>query len=311
MLVFKRFASSNGAIAALDEFFTYHTTNAALKPWIYRPKNANILLTMDLKDPTTGAPLQPRNPMPQVAQKALNEYIATLQPGSTDLLNWLKNWTSVTTRKKAVWKYLSASHIQTILVSSFFLLGSYSKVVGLLYSKKKNFLEAKNGDAFDVEHLFNTIVMCSLHRNAAKGLNDKDIAAKKLETAWRQVTNTENHTGLANVLIDTYVKQQSLPNQPMLKGLTETEIKLPKLPETEDQGKLNSYLYVNKHNYLIARTIEEFSDTVDPKVTNFIAEYQTISQKLNENDPYDTYKASMTKLLVEKQPQSEDPEKSA
>lgn len=309
MLVFKRFASSNGAKVALDEFFTYHTTNAALKPWIYRPKNANILLTMDLKDPATGAPLQPRRPMPQVAQRFLSEYIATLQPGSTELLDWLRNWTSVTTRKRAIWNYISASQIQTILVSSFFLLGSYSKVVGLLYSKKKNFLQAKNQDAYDVEHLFNTILMCSLHRNAVKGLNDKAIAARKLENAWKQVTNAENQTGLANVLVDTYVKQQGLEQRPLLKGFTEVELNLPKLAEGEnaDKGKLASYLYANKYTYLMAKTIEEFNDAVDPKITEFTKEYATISQELGESEPYEAYKTSMTELLEAQQPQPEEP----
>lgn len=309
MLIFRRFASSNGARAVLDEFFTYHTTNAALKPWIYRPKNANILLTMDLKDPSTGAPLQPRRPMPQVAQRALNDYIGTLQPGSTELLDWLKEWTSVTTRKKAIWNYLTASQIQTILVSSFFRLGSYSKIVGLLYSKRKGFLDAKNVNAYDVEHFFNTIIMCSLHRNSVKGLNDEAIAAKKLETAWKQVTSVENITGLANALINTYIKQQNLGVKPQLKGLSETEINLPTIDNIEslDKVKLNSHLHVHKSKYLIARTIEEFNDEVNPKITQFIEEYKAVCQRANESDPYDAYKQSMTHLLEAKEPQAEEP----
>lgn len=310
MLVFKRFASSTGAKTVLDDFFTYHTTNAALKPWIYRPKNANILLAMDLKDPVTNTPIKPRKPMPTVAQKVLNDYLVTIQPGSRELLDWLRNWTSVTTRKKALWNYISASHLQNILVASFYQLGYYTQIVGLLYAKRGDFIKAGNSTAFDVEHFFNTIMMCNLHRNASKGLNDQETAAKKLRNAWKQVSHQENQTGLANALVKIYCNQQNIETAPILKGFTEAEIKLEQAPEisTSSDGHLAAFIFTNKNNYLIARTIQEFSGNleVDPKIVQFVKEYQAISQKLAKDDLYDVYKASVATALEPKQSTSEE-----
>ncbi|QLL31307.1 hypothetical protein HG536_0B01700 [Torulaspora globosa] len=305
MLVFKRFASSTGAKTVLDEFFTYHTTNAALKPWIYRPKNANILLTMDLKDPVTKAPIKPRKAVPTVAQKVLNDYVASIQPGSNELLEWVRNWTSVTTRKKALWNYISGSHLQNILVSSFFRVGFYTQVVGLLYSRRRDFVKAGNKTAFDVEHFFNTIIMCSLHRNAYKCLRDKEVAKKKLENAWRQVSNRANHTGLANALIKTYCKQQGLETVPVLEQLAETEIKLDQPADiaTAADGELAAFVFANKNKYLVARTIQEFSEAqdVDPKISQFVQDYQAVCQKLGKEDLYDLYKSSMAETFAANQ----------
>lgn len=305
MLVFKRFASNTGARAVLDDFFTYHTTNAALKPWIYRPKNANILLQMDLKDPVTKTPIKPRQAMPTVSQKVLNDYVASVEPGSKELLQWLRDWTSVTTRKKALWNYISAPHLQNILIRSFFQLGGYTHIVGLLYSRRRDFLKAGNLSAFDVEHFFNTIIMCSLQRNGLKGLQNRDIGLRKLENAWRQVTDKENQTGLADVLIKTYCKQQGIETSPVLGGLAETEIKLDQPADiaTASDGQLAAFIFANKYNYLITRTIQEFSEgqEVDPKITQFVQDYQAICQKLGKDDLYDLYKSSLAKLFEEKQ----------
>lgn len=301
MLVFKRFASSTGAKTVLDEFFTYHTTNAALKPWIYRPKNANILLTMDLKDPVTKTPIKPRKAVPTVAQKVLNDYVASIQPGSKELLEWFRDWTSVTTRKKALWNYISGAHLQNILVNSFFRVGFYTQVVGLLYSRRRDFLKAGNTTAFDVEHFFNTVIMCSLQRNAHKSLRDKEVARKKLENAWRRVSKRDNQSGLANALVKTYCKQQGL-DVPVLEGLAETEIKLDRPADiaTGSDGELAAFVFANKYKYLIARTVQEFSELqdVDTKISQFIQDYQAISQKLGKQDIYDLYKGYMAEIFA-------------
>lgn len=299
MLAFKRFASNLGPKVKLEEFYTYHTTNAALKPWIYRPKNANILLTMDLKDPKTNAPLQPRDPVLPLSHKVLNEYIASLNPGSTDLVGWFKKWTNVTTRRRAIWNYICSSHIQNMLIATFFTLGSYPQIVSALYCKRDKFLEARNYDAYDVEHFFNTIMMCSLHRNELKSLNDAIKAEKKLNNCWSIVSSKNNETGLANALVATLAKQQGFEKLPILKGLEPSEVVLPKCdPADSSVGKLAAFIFNNKNTYLIARTIAEFQDSesVDPNIEDFIANYQTISQKLEKDDLYDMYKKSMKKV---------------
>lgn len=299
MLAFKRFASSLGPKAKLDEFFAYHTTNAALKPWIYRPKNANILLTMDLKDPNTNAPLQPRDPVLPLSHKVLNEYIASLEPRSTDLVEWLKNWTNISIRKRAVWNYIGSSHIQNMLITTFSTLGSYTQLVNVLYGKRNKFLEARNYDAFDVEHVFNTMTMCNLHRNQLKSFKDPKVAERKLNNCWGIVSLKNNETGLANALVATMAKQQGFESLPILDGLEPAEVKLPSFDVANSSvGKLAAFIFDNKNTYLIARTIAEFQDaeSVDPRIKDFISNYQTISQKLGKDDFYDMYTTSMKKL---------------
>lgn len=298
MLVFKRFTATSAPKAKLEEYFTFHTTNAALKPWIYRPKNANYLLTMDLKDPKTNRPLQPRKPVAALSRKVLNDYIETVNPKSNELVEWFKSWTEVTPRKRALFNYISSQHIQNMLISSFFKLGYYDELLMNLHNNKAKFLRAQNTEAFDLEHVFNTIVMCKLHKNSLRNYRDGDLAKKKLMRTWSSITNRNNDSGLANCLINALAKQQGFEVQ--LKGLEGKEVSLPELANIENLNipKLLSFIQDNQSSYLLARTIAQFGEdsSMDPKIKLFISSYQQVAQKLGKTDIYDSYLESMKNI---------------
>ncbi|GCE99199.1 hypothetical protein ZYGM_003529 [Zygosaccharomyces mellis] len=300
MLAFKRFTSSAAHKRELQEFFTYHTTKADLKPWIYRPKNANILLTMDLKDPETNAPLKPRSPVQPLSRKVLDQYINSIEPNSRELVDWLREWTEVSTRKHALWKYISAGHIQNMLMLSFFKIGSYTSLVNTLYARQKRFVEAKNHDAFDIEHFFNTIVVCNLHRNQELGYKTGDIALRKLETAWKHVTRGNNETGLANSLISALIKQQGITTEPNLRGLSTKAINLPSLPENDSPGNTAASISEHKFTYIIARTILDFDPDADQAIGMFVRTYQARLKELDRKDFYEENVSTMRQNFAAK-----------
>ncbi|AQZ14160.1 MRP13 (YGR084C) [Zygosaccharomyces parabailii] len=304
MAVFRRFASTE-AKKKLHEFFTYHTTKSTLKPWIYRPKNANILLTMDLKDPATNAPLKPREPIQPLSRKVLDQYIASVEPGSRELVEWFKLWTNVSPRKRALWNYLSSEHLQNMLMQSFFRIGSYAGLVRTLYCNKENFLKAHNINALDVEHFFNTILVCNLHRNRALGFNDPLVAQKKLVNAWANVTLRKNESGLTNSLIQALAKQQNIKSIPELSGLKAATVSLPELPLEESQGKMAAQLGEFKFLYLTARTIAEFDPETDAAIHDFIKRYQSYLQNLGAKDIYESSVEDLERLLATRQANNE------
>ncbi|QLG70229.1 hypothetical protein HG535_0A01670 [Zygotorulaspora mrakii] len=302
MLVFKRFASTGSPKAKLEEFFTYHTTSALLKPWIYRPKNANYLLTMDMKDPNSNRPLQPRKPVGPLSRKVLNDYIESIPARSNELVEWFRNWTQVTPRKRQVFNYVSSQHIQLMLVSSFFKLGSYDELLMNLYNNKAKFLKAQNNEAFDVEHFFNTIIMCKLHKNHLCNYRDAELAKRKLIKTWKAITNRNDKTGLANALVSVLARQQGFEVD--LKGLSVTDIVLPKLGEIENTNpsKLLNFIQENRYVYLMLRTIVEFSNDgpIDSIIENFISSYRRAAEELGKDDIYDNYIESMKNLWITK-----------
>lgn len=297
--VFRRSVSNSAfkdSQAKINEFLTYHSTPASLKPWIYRPKNANTLLSMDLKDPTTNAPLQPRQPVKPLNRKVLNDYIWTA-PSSAELLNLLTQWTSITTRKRAVWDYFSPQHVQNILIATFFRLGQYSSFVQLLYSQRKKFITAENADIYNIEQFFNTIVMCQLQRSVVVQYKDIPTAGKKLVNAWERVIHKENKTGLANLLVNAFQRQQGTNVQI---DLPKIDVNLPTIDiGSKNNGKLASFITEHKNIYLIARTILDFGES-DEAVTKFVQEYQNITSKLGRPDIYDQYVSNLKQLLEKK-----------
>lgn len=279
----------------LGELYKYHATSAALKPLIYRPKNANILLAKDLKDPETNAPLKPRPPLKPLSRSVLNTYIWTSQD-ATQLISLLKKWTSITTRKRGLWGFFTADHVQNILIASMFKLGKFSYFVKELYDLKPRFIEAKNDGIYDVEHFFNSMVMCQIHRNALGNLQDAAIANKKLINAWNHVSVRENKSGLANLLVKALQKQQGIDNV-QLEGFPSADLQLPPLvEEARSQGKLAAYLSKNRFTYLMARTVLEFGES-NSEILAFVEKYKSISSKLQRPDVYEEYVSNAKQLL--------------
>ncbi|CAI2005175.1 hypothetical protein SEUBUCD646_0G03420 [Saccharomyces eubayanus] len=294
-VVWKRFSSTSGtARGKLDEFLIYHKTDARLKPFIYRPKNAQILLTKDIRDPKTKEPLEPRPPVKPLSRQTLNDFIYSVEPNSTELLDWFKEWTGTSIRKRAVWTYISPIHVQKMLTASFFKIGKYAHMVGLLYGMEHKFLKAQNPSVFDIEHFFNINLMCSLHRNKLRNYKDVDIAQKKLLVAWRKVLDRKNNTGLANTLVATLGRQIGFT--PELPGLEPVQISLPEMPTSLSSAETKELLDRFEGVFLIARTLLDIDqhNAQYPELQKFISQYQSALGE--SHDPYDTYLKSLEHL---------------
>lgn len=275
------------ADSKLDEYYKYFATQASLRPWIYRPKNANTLLAMDLKDSESDAPLKPRAPVRPLSKQVLNTYIWSAQEAS-QLLSLLRKWTSLTTRKRGVWDYFTAEHIQNILFASTFKLGKLSSFLQHLYMWKPLFAEAGNDRVFDVEHFFNSLVTCQLHRNAVRELGDANVAEKKLLNAWHQVSVKENKTGLTSYLVSALAKQQGFP-EVKLPGLADADVLLPHIDlGATKSGKIAAFASKHRFLYLMARTIDEYGTPSEP-ISSFIQNYQAAQKSLGQNDVYQEY----------------------
>ncbi|SCU97171.1 LAFA_0G10154g1_1 [Lachancea sp. 'fantastica'] len=285
------------ADAKLEQFYKYHATQASLRPWIYRPRNGNMLLTMDLKDPESDAPLKPRAPVKPLSRKTLNTYIWSAQEAS-QLLDLLHKWTSLTTRKVGIWHYFTASHLQNILFASTFKLGKLSSFLKHLYLWRPRFVEAHNGAIFDVEHFFNSVVTCQLHRNSSRNLCDAETAQNKLLTAWSQVNDKKNESGLTSHLVAALAKQQGFSADLPLAGLTQAPLVLPTADfEHLSNGKLAAFLSENKFKYIMARSLLEYGNSV-PTALEFVENYKAILEKLKRPDIYHEYVANAKTLAT-------------
>lgn len=250
------------ADAKLEEYFKYYATQASLRPWIYRPKNANTLLAMDLKEQGTDTPLKPRSPVKPLSKNVLNTYIWSAQEAS-QVLNLLHKWTSLTTRKRGIWGYFDAHHLQNILFASTFKFGKLSSFLKHLYMWKPKFAEAGNAKIYNVEHFFNSLVTCQLHRNAARELGDPELAYNKLLNAWNHVSSKEIETGLTSHLVAALAKQQGF-SQTQLPGLSEVEIALPHANlESTSNGKLSAFLSDNRFLYVMAQTVIQYGNSTE------------------------------------------------
>ncbi|CCK68565.1 mitochondrial 37S ribosomal protein mS44 MRP13 KNAG_0B01180 [Huiozyma naganishii CBS 8797] len=283
----------------LADYFEYYMTPIAQRPFIYRPRNANILLTMDIKDPKTNLPVKPRAPIKPIAKSVLNEYIKSATEKG-ELFEWFKNWTKVSVRKRHLWNYLDAKHIQNALVHSFFETGDYCRIVGFFYTKRGSLVNSGNVGAYNVEEFFNTLVMCNLHRQRVKGFNEPERAAKKLKVAWGVVTQRENKSGLADLLVQCMAKEQNF--KPSLRAFVRKEVlELPTSASLSDSEELKQFVAANENTYLICRTLLDYgSDTITggnlDTLKRFVTEYQQASQKFNLSDKYDAYVKALEQL---------------
>ncbi|KAL3239977.1 mitochondrial 37S ribosomal protein mS44 MRP13 [Nakaseomyces bracarensis] len=304
MLRFRRLysvAKSNKQL--LDEFYEYYSTKKDLRPLIYRPRNATVLRSMDLKDPVTNKPLQPRDPVRPLGKQVLNGYIESLPEGSKELMDWLHKWCGVSLRKKTLFRYLSGSHLQTMLFSSLFRIGHFGHTLGLLHSYQGRIVAAGNTQAYNAEQYFNTAIACSILRNSAKGLVDSGIALKKLRVNWAKTTTREIRTGLTWPLIEAYAHQQGIDATKITLAGVEKNVPI-QLPKPEED--LTNYVSRNKYLYYIARVIAEHSETCPNDITVFIQDYQKSLSSIQKQDDYESSIESMQQLLSHDKEQPEE-----
>ncbi|CCF60500.1 hypothetical protein KAFR_0K01460 [Kazachstania africana CBS 2517] len=281
----------------IDEYFTYFNTKATLRPLIYRPKNANTLLTMDLKDPMTKEPIKPRSPIKPIQKTVLTEYIKTIPYGSNEFYDWFKKWTSVTPRKREIWHFFNSAHFQTMIFQSFFKIGDFSRLTGYLYSKRAKFMKSKHYKLYDMEHFFNSIIACNLHRSKFFEFDNPKTSLKKLKNVWANVTFRNNTNGLSNLLVECLGRRLGFDPSGQLKGFENVKVKLPTISELSEQNdeSIKKFHEDNENTYIITRTIAQFSDASDinPEVQKFNEEYQTLNKKFLKQDIYDEYMHTM------------------
>ncbi|KAG0668018.1 hypothetical protein C6P45_005154 [Maudiozyma exigua] len=298
MRSFRRFNSGLTARQQIDNYFTYFQTKNELRPLIYRQKNANTLLAMDLKDPVTKQQIKPREPIASVPKQLLTTYIKSIPQGSNEFFEWLKPWMQLTTRKKEIYQYFTSTHLQNILIQSCFIIGDYTRMVGYLYIQRPKFLNANHGSIFDVDHFYNTLLMCSLQRGSIMNFGGPEIAKKKVQQMWLNTVNKEQKLGLAPLLVECYAKQQGFDASGLMPELNNVPIVLPKLT---NEMTPETFVQKNEPLYLICRTISQFSTDVPSEITSFINEYKTLTAKSdNSTDVYDKYVSSMTQIWTQK-----------
>ncbi|CCH60052.1 hypothetical protein TBLA_0C02420 [Henningerozyma blattae CBS 6284] len=300
--------SSASPKSQLDEFYTYYTTRKELRPYIYRPKNSSLLISKNLKDPKTGEQLKPKDPIKPLSSQALISYINSIPNGSNDLLNWFLEWTKPNHRKRPLWNYITPRHIQELLINSFFKIGNYSYILSTLYSTSNKFIHAGNPKIFDINHFFDSYLICNIHRNQLFNYkNGSNIQEKKLRTCWNHIVYKKNlkQSGLTNLLLKVLGAQQGFDPFTIVKELKnintiELPIDTPIVTE-KNTLELENFFEAYKFNYLACKTIEEF----DPKlisessgdIKTFITYFSKITEKLGKEDYYTELKNSITRSL--------------
>lgn len=290
-----------------DDFIKFVKTSHELRPFIYRKKNANRLLAMDLKDPETKLPVQPRQPVKRPGSSIYNSIVLN-SSSSQELESLIQEFKDITPRKKEFWSYFKPSHLQNMLIVSTFKFGTYSRMLNTLYQLQPLFVKAKQVELYDVESWFNTVLMCQLHRNQLENVKNKEMVDRGLKKLLSTVTKREDTTGLSGELLAALSRQQDVriksPN-------FVSDINLPTVDlQASKVSQLLSFISNNRPLYLLARTAVEFGST-NPKVQQFVSSYQDALKQLNKTDIYDEYVQSYKAVLEAKTAQPQQTDESA
>lgn len=290
----------------LNEFIRFVKTPQTLKPFIYRKKNANRLLAMDLKDPESNLPVQPRDPVKVPRISTLNKVIYNAS-SYEELKNIAQEWSSITPRKTLFWSYFEAIHLHNFLLVSTFKHASYGPALNLLYQLQYLFAKAKETDAFDVNLWFNTVVMCQLHRNELLDVKGTEMAERGFKKLWSTVAVKNDSTGLAEELFKCLNRQHG---SSIKFPLDTTPVSLPTF-SLEDQTvkKQRNFLQDNKPLYLFSKTASAFGST-NEEIEKFISSYAALAKQVGQADVYDSfvaqYKSALESKATEAQPEKEE-----
>lgn len=304
-------ASGKAARAMLDTYFTYFKTPVAVRPLVYRPRNANTLLAMDMKDPETKQQVKPLPPVASVPKTAFMQFLRSTERGSDEFFQWLQPWVKVTPRKRQIFQYFTPQMFQWMLIQSFFVVGDYTRMVGYLYCNSSRFEAAKNPGVYDVDHFMATVLMCSLQRAAVFQFNEPAMASKKIRALWNNTLERTQKTGLASLLLESYCRQQGITVASTGIELNEVSVSLPTTEGLKD-GEWEKFSSTYEATYLLARTVQDFAQDgkVDKEVVRFIDQYKALNASHGKStDVYDQFKTSMTELWTAKN--AERKEKSA
>lgn len=299
----------------LDEYLAYYNTTKQSKPQMYKPKDGNKLLTMSIPIMNDHGSIvghkthKSKDPIKPISPKLLTKYIDSAED-KDELFQWVKEWTYVATKKKDVWKLWRPIHLQKLLIRSLTEFGEYSNMLGLIYSLKDKFVRAKNGQVYNIENFFNTVLLCTLLRNHLIPFPDSKIALRKLKTAWSITQLKENKTGLSNILIQSLEQVQKFNTSNELIGFEDKSLVLLNLSNFNSKmvtSNKEKIIQKNELVYLISRTL---LDRVNLKQIDIPQESLASMQKFvngyqqflsGEEDKYEKMMKSMDELYKSKQ----------
>ncbi|AAS52361.1 AEL323Wp [Eremothecium gossypii ATCC 10895] len=266
-------------------YLEYLKTSKDMRPLLYRPRNAAKLLTMDLgggEIPTPRDPIQLPSVLTYAQLLDQMESAEQLQKHFVELRQ---------VHKKALWEHLSAQHLQHILLRATFGLHCFGPTLTAVYQLKPLFARAKNTTAYDVDHLFNTILTCRLHTNSLLQEIDPVVATKKVAMSWENTNVRQTSTGLSAELLTALSKQVGgeIP--------VPTELKVPVILPSIDvdacsMGKAAAFVSAHRIRYLQARTATTFGST-NEAVMAFVSCYRAALERTGRVDFYDLCVAAL------------------
>lgn len=295
--------SAQASRAMLDSYFTYFKTPVAMRPLVYRPRNANTLLAMDMKDPETKQQIKPLQPVASVPKSAFMQFLRSTGKGSDEFFRWIQPWVSVTPRKRQIFQYFTPQMFQWMLIQSFFVVGDYTRMVGYLYTNRSRFEAAKNPNVYDVDHFMATVLMCSIQRGSVFQFTKSLKANIKLKSLWKNTLQRTQKTGLAPLLLDCYCHQQGITVESTGITFNEVSVALPSTSGLKDAAEKEKFANTYEATYLLTRTIQEFAPNgeVNKEVARFVDEYKALKVELGvTSDIYDQFKITMTELWTVK-----------
>ena len=291
-----------------DDFLRFVKTPKNLRPFIYRKKNANKLLAMDLIDPETKRPIQPREPVHVPGASVYNDIIFNTS-SAQELESFMREWRNITPRRKEFWGYFNSTHLQNALLASTFRFDSLRSTLNLLYQLQPFFVKSKQMDAFDVDVWFNSVLMCQLHRNEFKNVKDSSMVASGLKKLSSTVTKKEDTTGLAKELIGALAHQQGATVEKLPGFCKTSEVILQSIDvQQASASQLNVYLAKNRSNYLLSKTILRYGSSSPVEVSKFVENYQLALKQADKTDPYDRYLSFYEKCKNEKESEPQEEE---
>ncbi|KAL6942018.1 hypothetical protein ACO0QE_003182 [Hanseniaspora vineae] len=279
----------------LDTFIEYLTTPRSLKVLLYRPKNKQRIVELDLKDPVTGKLLEQRPPFTPISTKVLSKFLLNAQ-NKTDIEWVMYQLKRLKPKHRMFWyNYLNSEHFALLSYLSLFKTNQHSEVA-YFFSKnlgpESSFVHEKLGSVYDIENYFNCAVSIKLLKKHLfhKSIPSKNAMNIKVQHYYDNVLNKAetDKTGLARVLVD----QLTQGSHPILNEL-KSNINLPALPQSTqeiDSLVLSKFLnFVNEHQLTyISTRILELAGNKTPEVLQFNKDFKLALEKSQKPDFFDS-----------------------
>lgn len=171
----------------LKEGLKYYTTSKDLKPLIYRPKNANTLLGMDIYDEEDGRRIQPKSFAGTMKKSLLtnlfthsNNYLELRR--AQDMLFAFANLRKLPSNKN----YIDEEHFQNFLISAA-RLNKFPHALSHLYRHNRVVAPHTSHETIQLIHVMNGILKLNSKGYDASGVLFKDFV-RKMYVPMKQFT---------------------------------------------------------------------------------------------------------------------------